>query len=379
MEISPARQNALLSQAAYADLNNGPILSSNALTSVGMTEQAATELAKTYKVLDQYNATNGFSATVFENKITGEKTLAIRGTELDPLDPFDILTDLVDVALGTTLSPQYNTLQSYYQALVNAHILDGSFNVTGHSLGGFLAQSFTLDHPDVVNHTYTYNSPGLGGIDSPLTNILQAAGASNTNIPNDKITNYYAENGPEIISGLGTIMGESIGITVDSGLGLNHGIKTLTDAFAVYNFLGKIDPTLTIESATNILNTNAGLFDKIQEFNAFDPYNDTYMDIDAKRTLGDIFRDVIDFFHVAQNPPPPPRRDPLVLDLDGDGLELSALDGSNVNFDFDANGFAERTAWASADDGFLALDRNGDGAIGNGSELFGNAAPVNNG
>ena len=40
-------------------------------------------------------------------------------------------------------------------------------------------------------------------------------------------------------------------------------------------------------------------------------------------------------------------------------------------FDLDKNGFAEKTAWIGTEDGFLALDRNGNGIIDNGGELFG--------
>jgi len=62
---------------------------------------------------------------------------------------------------------------------------------------------------------------------------------------------------------------------------------------------------------------------------------------------------------------------PLILDLDGDGVETL---GQNfyIQFDHDKNGFAERTGWVGADDGLLVLDRNGNGRIDNGSELFGN-------
>ena len=67
---------------------------------------------------------------------------------------------------------------------------------------------------------------------------------------------------------------------------------------------------------------------------------------------------------------PPERRDPLVLDLDGDGVE-SAKATSSTYFDHDCNGLAESTGWIGKDDGLLALDRNGDGAITSGAELFG--------
>lgn len=62
------------------------------------------------------------------------------------------------------------------------------------------------------------------------------------------------------------------------------------------------------------------------------------------------------------------RRDPLVLDLDGDGLEISE---SAVYFDYSGNGIANRSSWVGADDGFLVFDKNNDGLIENGTELFG--------
>ena len=64
------------------------------------------------------------------------------------------------------------------------------------------------------------------------------------------------------------------------------------------------------------------------------------------------------------------QRDPLVLDLDGDGLELSAA-SSNVLFDHNADGIKTGTGWARPDDGFLVRDLNGNGLIDSGRELFG--------
>ena len=70
---------------------------------------------------------------------------------------------------------------------------------------------------------------------------------------------------------------------------------------------------------------------------------------------------------------------PLVLDLDGDGIETGAMGygvgASTTYFDMDNDGFAERTGWAAGGDGLLALDKNGNGKIDNQSELFGNSAP----
>jgi Ca2+-binding RTX toxin-like protein len=64
-------------------------------------------------------------------------------------------------------------------------------------------------------------------------------------------------------------------------------------------------------------------------------------------------------------------RDPLILDLNGDGITLSSLSASEVVFDFDGDGFAERTGWVSADDGILVRDANANGSVDGASELFG--------
>ena len=63
--------------------------------------------------------------------------------------------------------------------------------------------------------------------------------------------------------------------------------------------------------------------------------------------------------------------DPLILDLDGDGIELSWLEASSVHFDYDGDGFAERTGWVSSDDGLLVFDGNHNGSVDGASELFG--------
>ena len=69
-----------------------------------------------------------------------------------------------------------------------------------------------------------------------------------------------------------------------------------------------------------------------------------------------------------------PPQCPLVIDLDGDGIELTALADSGTQFDLDSNGFAEHTGWVKPDDGLLAMDRNANGLIDDGSELFGGDA-----
>lgn len=65
------------------------------------------------------------------------------------------------------------------------------------------------------------------------------------------------------------------------------------------------------------------------------------------------------------------KRDPLVLDLDGDGVELTELGMPPVFFDGDGDGVASLTGWVNPDDGFLARDLDGNGLIETQAELFG--------
>ncbi len=64
------------------------------------------------------------------------------------------------------------------------------------------------------------------------------------------------------------------------------------------------------------------------------------------------------------------RRDPLALDLDGDGIETVSAN-TGIVFDFNGDGLKTGTGWVKSDDGLLVRDLNKDGFINNGGELFG--------
>lgn len=66
--------------------------------------------------------------------------------------------------------------------------------------------------------------------------------------------------------------------------------------------------------------------------------------------------------------------DPLVLDINGDGRIALKSVADGVYYDFHADGFAEKSAWISAEDGVLVWDRDRDGLIEGYAEMI--ASPV---
>ena len=106
---------------------------------------------------------------------------------------------------------------------------------------------------------------------------------------------------------------------------------------------------------------------------------------DFGRTIGDPFRGELFFKHTAslvavdqhdtnsRNNADQVKLNydsPIVFDLNGNGIETLSID-EGVEFDMLNTGSAVNTGWLSGEDGFLAIDNDGDGLISSRDELFG--------
>ena len=65
------------------------------------------------------------------------------------------------------------------------------------------------------------------------------------------------------------------------------------------------------------------------------------------------------------------KTDPLMINLD---TNIGSVSNQKFFFDLDSDGKEEKISFAANGSGFLALDKNGDGKINDGSELFGTSS-----
>jgi hypothetical protein len=86
----------------------------------------------------------------------------------------------------------------------------------------------------------------------------------------------------------------------------------------------------------------------------------------------------LSFSSEAVEQPEIKKTDPLAFDLDGNGIETTGVN-QGIQFDIDADGKKEQSSFISGNDAFLAYDKNGNGVIDNGSELFGDQNGAANG
>ena len=269
-------EQAQLSDATYADFtsafnpDDGTYVDTGVISALeerGFSLTQATEFVSEWSVVSQKeNTVNGFSATLFENKFTGEKRLAIRGSD----DLYDFVDADVNLFLRGEAPAQYRDLEAYYQELIaGGHLaVDEAISITGHSLGGFLAQAFSINNPTIVQNTTVYNAPGLIGVGADILDLL---GIVDPIIQSYNTIHVIGEAGPEVTAAVGAQLGERSYIFIEDQTGLvgnieNHFISLLTDSLSVYKLFESLDANLTADQITPFLETSAYQPEKSLEY-----------------------------------------------------------------------------------------------------------------
>jgi hypothetical protein len=308
----------------------------------------------------------GYQGAVFANA-ANQVVLANRGTE--PSSLADLGNDL---ALGLAAVPsQYAFAQNAYISASNVAVSLGvapaSVVITGHSLGGSLAQLLGAAHG---NQTETFNAYGVGNLLSTLNIPLGSFNNITNNVMHfDPVSVFAGSN--------------MIGKTIDYSSAIDTAfVRPEVQALAALNVQVLSMLTQHILSSHGIGNfQNASLAAQIGNLVSINIPNP----LPAINQLASFLQayslvNLIATAFTTATLIPAPRRDPLVLDLDGDGIESTGLNAiTPLMFDITGSGVKTSIGWIKPDDGFLVLDRNANGTIDGGAELFGDATPLNTG
>lgn len=199
--------------------------------------------------------------------------------------------------------------------------------------GTIVAAGVALNSDSVQEALVAYSSTFLTKLGNAFTKCAAVAGGAAAGIFISPQTVMAAEQNPE-----------------------NVDLQAINDA--VYEYETELEVLLGLDSIDELLESMNGV--------------DTEEIADLIKGI----QDENDAYEDASEAQPP--RDPLIIDFGTSGIDLCSLtDG--VNFDLDNNGYAEKTAWIGTEDGFLALDRNGNGTIDDGGELFGDQVDLGEG
>ena len=424
MSLKP-EQYIALSAAAYGDYSdddkNQKIDRIRNKMQNNKLEYAALSSLSSYILLDYTSTPSGFQAAAFQSP-SGEIVFSFKGTDAGNGSEFskDIANADEQIFTGSSkgLPAQFVDAENFVMPILRSNP-DVKCSFTGHSLGGAIAQYMTYR---TIYKSVTFNAPGIGEVIESTTGDkidyeFYKDIATNYANESDIVGNYrdYARIGrnilisssvnPEVAADRDAynrtiqlmirkrntysytndevrIMSEGIAAGKrlrDRGLFYNHSMSSLMDSD------GKLMPVSSgkplgdqfmIELVTGASIAYSGARDTILFIGNFiaDSIWSSYSFLRAVFS-GDL-NNVFDLF---KNASVAAKVDPLIFDLDGDGIRTTSLDYSTAYFDLDGDGFAEKVAWVGDGDGLLTLDRNGDGTVTNGQELFGDRTRLING
>ena len=371
-----------------------------------------------YKVLAvKDDLETGYYAVVVRNEITNEITLVNRGTEITDLD--DLHSDVQMVQ--SKIQAQLGVASKFFDEFNFTNPSSKITNLTGHSLGD--SDSKLLAILKNVN-AIGFNGYGVKSILNELPNTIESLRNSINDqrnnlqelMPNTELNlslkqqlydslaranNHDLEL--EIMKKIVFVdkylaTTDSLKLAQDLSNAYSDYLKSPTDCSLIsinavddklvsnnpFNKDGHIGTIIDVKhndgviSGISIAGIDLSLYGVGTILELINAHSINNMD-ESKITLllnniksgGSIPQAIIPNFT-------PTQYDPIILDLDGDGIETVGLD-AGVLFDHNGDGVKTGTGWVGIDDGLLVLDKNNNGTIDNGAELFGDHTILKNG
>ncbi len=345
------------------------------------------------KLLGTTDDATGYKGIAVKNS-DGSVTVASAGTD----SAMDIVSD-IQIAIGK-IPDQQESAKNFVEKLKDNKDANGNpiiststpVDFTGHSFGATLKELLATYFINSMNvrTVKAFESCGAKGIIDNNPELANKYYANKTLI--DSIVKSYVSEFDPVVNWdnhIGTI----INAFSKDGTYIQHSI---TEGGFFYHKLDRYE-LLVYDSDGNIIQgqiNNKNLLEAIQN----DPANlANYLAInDAVKGFGSGMQNSLDKFvsdcTVFGNPFAITQTsatlnfimslisqykttkttfiDPIAVDLDNDGIETTDIAGG-VNFDLDGNGTKEKSSWVKADDGLVVMDRNENGTIDSGKELFG--------
>lgn len=229
--VSNANMRAMANAYQFAQLSEA------AYKTPGTVQTRGLAIDQTWnRVTASSGNSTGFTAAVYMNEAKAICAIAFAGTN-QAADWVSNISNVVGLQIG-----QYQQALAFAGAAVSGVCARKNIALTGHSLGGGLAQYVYVKSGQKFP-TYTFNPAGISATNPDFQFINLDA----THVLNFIALSYSSQTGQPVgmepVSLSGVTLGREISVPVFGSTGATHGIDVIREALGVYRDRCRVDPT----------------------------------------------------------------------------------------------------------------------------------------